>query len=57
MIDDLETAYRLRLTRAEQVCRETRRLMGETQNVVDQSRRLIEESRRIREGENDSGIM
>jgi len=57
MIDDLETAYRLRLTRAEQVCRETRRLIGETQNVVDQSRRLIEESRRIREGENDSGIM
>jgi hypothetical protein len=57
MIDDLETAYRLRLTRAEQVCRETRRSIGETQKVVDQSRRLIEESRRIREGENDSGIM
>ena len=57
MIDDLQAAYRLRIARAEQVCCETRRLIGETQRLVDQSRQLIEESRRIREGENDSGII
>ena len=41
--------YLQQRARAEQVWRETRRLIGETQRVVDQSRWLIEEAHRRRE--------